>query len=111
MDFQYCDRCGDITKTNHASGNELLCENCATNGAGGSAPPAPSAPPTGLDVLSDPGPTPAPGPEPSANELDFFSNDTLAMRREPPKPKGERAPGSLFLFKKRFCNTSSASVK
>ena len=89
MDFQYCDRCGDITKTNHSSGNELLCENCATNGAGGSAPPAPSAPPTGLDVLSDPGPSaPAPGPEPSANELDFFSNDTLAMRREPPKPKG-----------------------
>ena len=84
MEFQYCDSCGDITQTNHAKGNELLCASCA--GKGGPAQD-PGPPPSGLQLLEDPTQELSDGTPIGGSDLDFFSNDTLAMRRPPSKPK------------------------
>ena len=103
MQFQYCDSCGDITQTNHAKGSELLCASCA--GKGG-APKAPTPPPTGLQLLEDPTQELSDGTPIGSGDLDFFSNDTLAMRRPAEKPKSssklklvDERPGSVAVPK------------
>jgi len=105
MDFQYCDRCGDVTGANHAAGgSEMLCGKCAGRPAAGAEPRS------GLELLDDPG-FGAPlrkSAEVSAQDLELFSNDTLVMRRDRPKSTklklvdardggstAERKPGSV----------------
>jgi len=107
MDFQYCDRCGDVTGANHAAGgSELLCAKCAGR------PASTAAPRSGLHLLEDPGfssPMSKSG-DVSAQDLELFSNDTLVMRRDRPKSTklklvdardggstAERKPGSAAL--------------
>lgn len=87
MDFKYCDRCGEITSSNQApQSTEILCAKCA-----GTAPASNDAPQaSGLDLLEEPGGAPPPrtssGGSMGTQDLEFFSNDTLAVRRERPQP-------------------------
>ncbi len=106
MDFQYCDRCGDISSSNHGSGHDHLCAKCA----GSSGQPA--APKSGLQLLEDPGfgggPAFSPSDDPP-DDLDLFSSNTLAIHRDKPKStklrlvdaregsSAERKPGSAVL--------------
>lgn len=78
MDFQYCDRCGSITQANHSTGSDTLCATCA----GDTTFSATKQVPQGLDVLRDPTQELGDGTPVGDPDLDFFSGETLAVRRD-----------------------------
>ncbi len=112
MDFQYCDRCGEMMSAENNDPSlrgEVLCNACRSSGDAANAPAEAGAvaPTPNPDVATAPDPLNAPHPEPAPptaderltlsgvmqNEgLDLFSHDTIAMRKKEGPEKDAPAP-------------------
>ncbi|HIN79901.1 MAG TPA: hypothetical protein EYN00_02360, partial [Planctomycetes bacterium] len=89
MNILYCDECGSITELNHGpKDGGMRCCSCA----GVEEPEVQTK--TGLDLLDEPPSSRDDAglgeiPSLDSGELDLFSTQTIARRREKPKPRTE----------------------
>lgn len=89
MNIYYCDDCGSVTEQNHGPENGgMVCRRCS-----GAQEPQ-TQPKSGLDLLDEPPSSLqdanlGEGPSLDSGELDLFSSQTIARRREKPKPRTE----------------------